>query len=316
MQSLIVPIVSLALLLGSANGQNTTFHAGTSEVAVNPEVLENGHSVANLQQFDFLLFDEDQPQRTTYFGHESVPLDLVLLLDTSGSVQKYLREIGAIANQALRMLHPEDRVAVMTFSRDMRIEQTFTSNRNEISQAIEAAATDSPAGSGTRIYAALTSAARYLGQTSAGVRRRAILIITDNDGMSYDVHQNDALRALFNAGITLDAIAVGRHPHPPAPRPGSIINPDFAFDDVLPVTDQTGGESIVTTKPKESLSGMLARLRDRYLLIYSAPSDAIPGSFRRIRVELAPAARQAHPHATINVRRGYYVNGPEQAGRE
>ena len=69
-------------------------------------------------------------------------------------------------------------------------------------------------------------------------------------------------------------------------------------------------------KPKENLSGMLARLRDRYLLIYSAPPDATAGSFRRIRVELAPAAKEAHPHAIVTARRGYYVNGPEQVGRE
>jgi hypothetical protein len=150
------------------------------------------------------------------------------------------------------------------------------------------------------------------GQTTSEVRRRAILIVTDNNGMSYDVHQDHALRSLLDAAVTFDSIVVGRHPHPPAPRPGAVINPDFAFDDVFPLTEQTGGEAVVTTKPKENLGGMLARLRERYLLMYPVPANAVPDTFRRIRVELAPAAKKKHPRATVHTRGGYYVPGSEE----
>jgi VWFA-related protein len=318
MRLLLVSILSLGLAWQTAIvAQTPTFRAGVANVSVNPEVLDKGRPVGNLQQSDFLLFDEGQLQQAVYFGRESVPLDLILLLDVSGSVRKYLRDIAAIAVQALSRLESNDRVAVMTFSRTTWIEQAFTSNPEEVSEAIQKSATEPPQGSGTRIYAAVTSAARYLqAQKTADVRRRAILIITDNNGMSYDVHQEQALRALFDAAVTFDSIVVGRHPHPPAPRPGSVINPDFAFDDVFPLTEQTGGEAIVTTKPKQSLGGMLARLRERYLLIYAVPANAVPGSFRRIRVELAPAARKRHPRASVHARGGYYVNGREERGRE
>lgn len=293
--------------------QTPTFRTGVTDVSVNPEVLDKGRPVQNLVQADFLLFDEDQLQHAVYFGRESVPLDLVLLLDVSGSVRKYLRDVAAIAAQALKQLQPSDRVAVMTFSRRTWIEQAFTANAEEVSEAIQKSATKPPQGSGTRIYAAITSAARYLReQKTNDVRRRAILMITDNNGMSYDVHQGQALRSLFDAAVTFDSIVVGRHPHPPAPQPGSVINPDFAFDDVFPLAEQTGGEAIVTTKPRESLGGMLARLRERYLLVYPVPQNAIPGSFRRIRVELAPSAKKKYPRATVRARGGYYVNSPEE----
>jgi VWFA-related protein len=293
--------------------QTPIFRAGVTNVSVNPEVLEKGRPVGNLEQSDFLLFDEDQLQQAVYFGRESVPLDLVLLLDVSGSVRKYLRDIAAIAVQALSRLEPNDRVAVMTFSRRTWIEQAFTSDPQEVSEAIKKSANEPPPGSGTRIYATVASAARYLqAQKGTDVRRRAILIITDNNGMSYDVHQDHALRSLFDAAVTFDSIVVGHHPHPPAPRPGTVINPDFAFDDVFPLTEQTGGEAVVTTKPKESLGGMLARLRERYLLMYPVPANAIPGTFRRIRVELSPAAKKKNPRATVRARSGYYVRGPEE----
>lgn len=315
MRLLIVSILSLALLWALSGpagcfAQTATFEANASDVAVNPEVLDKGHPVRNLQQSDFLLFDEERPVEAAYFGHDSVPLDLVLLVDVSGSVQKYLRDIAAIAVEALRRLEANDRVAVMTFSRTTWIEQAFTNSREEISEAISKSASDAPQGSGTRIYAAAAAAARYLAEEKGtGVRRRAILIITDNSGMSYDVHREQALRALFDAAVTFDAIVVGRHPHPPAPRPGSVINPDFAYDDVFPLADQTGGETVVTNKPRESLGEMVARLRERYLLTYPVPKGAVPDRFRRIRVDLSADARKRYPRAVIHARGGYYVKG-------
>jgi VWFA-related protein len=314
MRFLLVSILSLPMLWPAhIAAQTPTFRTGVTDVSVNPEVLDRGRPVRNLLQSDFLLFDEGQLQQAVYFGRESVPLDLVLLLDVSGSVRKYLRDVAAIATEALKQLQPNDRVAVMTFSRRTWIEQAFTTDAEEVSEAIQKSATEPPQGAGTRIYAAITSAASYLrAQKTSEVRRRAILMITDNNGMSYDVHQDQALRSLFDAAVTFDSIVVGRHPHPPAPEPGSVINPDFAFDDVFPLTEQTGGEAIVTTKPKDSLAGMLARLRERYLLVYPVPQNASAGSFRRIRVELAPSTKKKYPRAAVHARGGYYVSGPEE----
>ncbi len=297
---------------GNAPLQEPTFQASVTNVEVSPEVLENGQPVRNLVQSDFLLYDENQPQPISYFAHESAPLDLVLLLDVSGSVRKYLREVAVIAGTALAQLQPNDQSSVMLFSRNTWVEQPFTNDHATISEAIRKAGSEEPPGSGTRIYAAAQNAARFLqDQPQNGIRRRAILMITDNDAMSYDVHQDQALRALLDNSITFDAIVVGPHPHPPAPRNGSgSINPNFAFDDVFPLAQQTGGEAVATNKPKDNLAEMLGRLRERYLLVYAAPSGLPLHSFRRIRVELSPTARRNHPRATVRARDGYYVNGP------
>jgi VWFA-related protein len=316
------PVLVSILLLGAVchcasssrfSAQEPTFRVGVTDIQLNPEVLEAGRPVENLQQSEFLLFDEDQPQSILYFARESVPLDLVLLLDVSGSVQKYFRAIAGIASEALSSLKPEDRVAVMLFSRDVWIEQSFTSDHAEISDAIGKAAGEAPPGSGTRIYAAVRSAVRYLAaQQPDEIRRRAILILTDNDAMSYDVHREEVLRSLYSGAVTFDAIVVGRHPHPPAARSGAAVNPDFAFDDVFPLADQTGGEAIATTKPNENLSAMLKRIRDRYVIAYHPPADAVPDSFHHVRVELGSKARKNHPHAVVRCRAGYYVSGSAQ----
>jgi VWFA-related protein len=321
MRPFLVSIVSLGVLLTPAacpqaagkSGQGATFGISVTDVQVDPEVVDGHVQVEGLTKADFVIFDEGVPQPITYFGHESVPLDLVLLLDMSGSVQKYLQRIADIAASALGRLQAQDQVAVMLFGRNTWIERAFTNDHDEIAAALDMkSAREAPVGSGTRIYAGVQAAARYLSSRDVEpLRRRAILIVTDNDGVSYDVHKDDAVRALYAAKTGLDAIVVGRHPHPPVSKGGAPVNPDFAFDDVFALADETGSQAIATSKPAEKLGEMLTRIRNRYFLIYRLPADASPGSYRHIRVDLSETARKRYPHAAVRSRGGYYVNREE-----
>lgn len=329
MRPFLVSILSFALLLiplarpqagekpkpalSSGLTSGPTFGISVTDIQVDPEVLEGHTPLRGLAKDDFIVFDENARQPITYFGQESVPLDLVLLLDMSGSVQKHLQQIADIASSALDRLQPEDQVAVMLFGRNTWIAQAFTNQHEDIAAAIDMkSAGEAPVGSGTRIFAAVKAAAQYIAsQEPAPLRRRAILIVTDNDGMSYDVHKGATVRALYDAKAGLDAIVVGRHPHPPVPKHGAAINPDFAFDDVFPLAEETGGEVIATSKPAQDLGDMLTRIRDRYFLVYPLPPGASPGSYRHIRVEVSQTARKKHPHAIVRARGGYYVNREE-----
>jgi hypothetical protein len=82
--------------------QIPTYHASVADVQVDAEVVDGRRQIDGLMQQDFVILDENKPRQIVYFGHSSVPLELVLLLDVSGSVQKYLKDIAAIATSALR----------------------------------------------------------------------------------------------------------------------------------------------------------------------------------------------------------------------
>jgi hypothetical protein len=55
---------------------------------------------------------------------------------------------------------------------------------------------------------------------------------------------------------------------------------------------------------------MIERIRSRYFIQYPAP-PAEAGVFRKIRVELSPAAQRRHPDATIHARAGYYATASQ-----
>lgn len=282
------------------------FRAGAASVKVDVQVTDkSGHPVPGLQARDFRIFDEGQAQTIAYFGQESEPLDILLLLDVSGSMHKFLEEMGANARSALGQLHAGDRVGVMLFAWKTDLRRPFTADFGAVEQEIRGAVRNRPGGDGTQINAALIAAAKYFGEQPAK-GRRAVLMVTDNQGLNYQVPDEDVVRALYKSDAVLNAIVIGKLKRPQRVKPGQYVNPDFTPADVPGISAQTGGEVAEAAKGGESFRQMIERIRARYSIQYNAPA-AGAGEFRRIRVELTPEARRLHPDATIHARAGYYA---------
>ena len=64
-----------------------TFRAGVDAVAVDVLVTRNGRPVVGLTADDFTVLDNDVPQQIELVLLEDVPITLLLVLDTSGSVR-------------------------------------------------------------------------------------------------------------------------------------------------------------------------------------------------------------------------------------
>jgi VWFA-related protein len=283
------------------------FRAGVALVKVDAQVTDkNGRAIAGLAQDDFQVFDEGQPQAIAHFGRESEPLDLLLLLDVSGSMRRFLEEMAANARAALAQLHEGDRVGVMFFARRQETKQPLTDAIASAEAAIRDAAKKQDLGAGTTINESVIAAAKYLrGEPQKG--RRAVLIVTDNEGLNYQTPDELVLRELYGADAVLNALVSGggRRKDPLA---GRDTNPDFTPPDVFKLAEQTGGEAVESRRAKEAFHAMIDRIRSRYSLQYHAP-DAQPGAFRRVRVELTAAARKRYPDAMVKARAGYYAPG-------
>ena len=311
----IIAMLAVALAAGQhsrAQQAAPTFHANVTDVRVDVEVREGKRPVMGLDKGDFMVWDEGALQPLVYCGQEAVGVDLVLVLDVSGSVHRLLGKIAAIGRRALEELHENDRVAVMAFSRVSTLVQPLTGDHGQVEAALTLAGEGMSLGSGTRINSAVIDAARYLKKTRSenssfkGPRRQAILIITDNSGLSFFGSSRRAVQDLFEADATLSAIVVGRHPHPEKFK--NLKDLDFELDDVFMLADETGGDAETASGDlQERLRGMIADIRNRYSLAYHAPA-AKAGTLRRIKVDLSAEARKAHPLAKLQARSGYYVN--------
>lgn len=295
------PLAILAALAAAAQ-EAPTFRSGVTLVRVDAQVVgRNGRILTGLTKDDFRVFDEGQAAAITHFGREAESLDLLLLLDVSGSMSRSLKILAAAARGALKQLHAGDRVAVMLFARRAELREEFTSDFDGVAEWMRDAVEDKSLGSGTAINAAIVAAAAHLGRQPAR-GRRAVLIVTDNVGLNYQVTDDDVARALHNSDAVLNAIVAGRLGHPAPPGRPRGPNPDFTPPDVEGLAQRSGGEAFEAGKIGDTFEQMVERIRARYSIQYVAPEPGA-AAFRRIRVEVNRA------NAIVRARAGYYPAG-------
>ncbi len=272
-----------------------------TQIRVDVQVVENNRPVLGLTKNDFVVYDEGAPQPLVYFGRESEPITVLLLMDVSGSMRRFLEQVGRTARQALGQLQSQDRAGVMVFSKGTQIFHAFSNRFTEAAREIEVAVLDAKMPAGTAIYAALRDAATLF-QRDSQVGRRAVLMLTDGAGLNYLTTEDDTVRALSAANVVMNAIVVG---NARAVRAVPGGNPDFTPSDVFAVAARTGGEAVHSERADQAFTEMIGRLRSRYSLAFALPEEARPGQFRRLRVELSGPARSRHPRAQIRARAGY-----------
>jgi VWFA-related protein len=146
----------------TAQDSNTpVFKAGVSDVRVDVQVTEGKNLVKGLSKDDFVVTDENEPQAVVSFSHGEERLNIILLLDISGSMQKYIEEIAQTARETLEHLRPGDRVAIMVFARTSAVHQGFSDNLAETARQI-ASAVKVDVGSRTLLNSAVIGAAHYI----------------------------------------------------------------------------------------------------------------------------------------------------------
>lgn len=281
------------------------FRSGASLVRIDVQVLDAGKPVVGLSRADFVVRDEGSERPIEHYGRESEPLELMLLLDVSGSMGKLLGEMASVANRALGLLGPQDRVGVALFARRSRVSLEPAAERTSAARALREAPFEKDLGAGTSINDALLETAAWWKARPLFTGCRAIIILTDNGGVHFRVPDESVIQALSGLDVVLDAIVPPSAKPPAAPAPSG--NPDFTPADVFRLAEATGGEVLRASGPGARFPEMIERLRARYSLVIK-PSPGKPGAFHRLEVSLTSEARKRYPKAEIRARAGYWAD--------
>ena len=98
-----------------------TFRSGVDAVTVDVLVTRDGQPVTGLTADDFIVLDNDVPQQIDLVMLDEVPITLLLVLDTSGSVgDAPLTQLLAAVGVTSEALRSDDRVGLVTFSDKLR----------------------------------------------------------------------------------------------------------------------------------------------------------------------------------------------------
>lgn len=112
-RALLVVVLSGSTAAGSAD---QTFRTGADGVSVNVSVRLRSQPIVNLTAADFELADNGVRQTITSVSLGSIPVDLTVVLDTSGSViGKAFEQLTEDVRRIVGMLRPEDRLRILTF---------------------------------------------------------------------------------------------------------------------------------------------------------------------------------------------------------
>jgi VWFA-related protein len=276
-----------------ASGGTPEFRAGITLVKAETTVFDKQTKapVRGLAREDFVVFDGGQARPIEDFGSDSGPLDLLLLLDVSGSMREALPKLAIAAHTALESLDAGDRAGVMAFGARCALTQPLTNDFAAVKAGILRMFV-ARVGEDTDISQAVRDAARYMA-ASAGPAKRAILIMTDNM-QETPIPDDEVERALFDADAVLDAVVIR----------GLLPTPHIVHPGVLRFAPTTGGEVIEGNHPGPLVAEMIERIRSRYS-IHFRPVQTQSNRPRRIRVDLAPAARRRYPNAVVRARGSY-----------
>jgi VWFA-related protein len=280
--------------------EQAPFRTGVALVRLDAEVTDHGQPVEDLIKEDFRVTDDGEPREIVHFGHDEEPLDVILLFDTSRSMQPLVERIVQTANAALAELRSGDRVAVMAFSRGSDLLLDFTADLDVVRAAIRRVL-DRPFIPSSELQRAIDHGARHFLKEPRTNRRRAILAITDGLGNG---RAGDAVENLWNADAVVSGMIVRNAGMTVLFR---TLRPDTLFSGGMGgIAGDTGGEGVKFDDAGEGLRQMIHRLRRRYTLAYAMP-DAAPGQRRTINVELAGDAARRYRQPRIRARTGYIV---------
>ncbi|MGD0100630.1 MAG: VWA domain-containing protein [Acidobacteriota bacterium] len=319
----LVCMISIFLLFGfsaerkpkkSAEDDQTTIRASVDMVSL-PAVVTNkdGKRITDLTKDDFRVYENGIQQEIAGFAATDEPVDVALLLDTSGSTEHELARIQNAAIEFVHQLHPDDEVAVISFADEVTLQEDFTIDRNKNEYGIK----KTRSGGSTAEYEAVWLA---LEEVLKPIRERtALVLFTDGvDTCSRKASQKETLDLARETRATVYPVYYDTQPdlyrrrpmlggggYPPGQTPPIIIAPQppvyggpggpgsssseyiFGREYLKKLAENSGG---LMFDGKQDLSYAFAEiareLGSQYSIGYYSSNNKHDGKFRKVEVKV------------------------------
>ena len=262
-----------------------TFKSRVDSVRLDALVVANRQPVLGLSADDFEVRDNGVLQKVTLLGTGSLPLDVILVLDMSGSLPaERLEALRAAAGTLLAALESDDRAALATFSYEIHRAQALTSDFASVRRGLERV---KPSG-GTALVDAMYAA---IGMNDPGERRGLMIVFSDGIDTASWLQPTAVIGAAQRSEITIYAVSTAMPAHTPAL--------------LREVTEETGGKllEVDSASLATAFTRVLNEFRQRYVLSYTLPGTAAEGWHRiEVRVKKRNAVVKARPGYRIGRR--------------
>ena len=297
--------IALCTAAGALAAQQRQIFRATGNIVTVEVMVRDGNKLATgLTPEDFELSDNGVRQTVELLDIESLPIDLTLIVDTSGSVEAMINELRLYVRQSADVLRIDDRIRIVTFS----------------GQVVDALPLQTPpmdvpvdkivADGGTSIYDAIMSG---LMRTRLSDRRQILVCFTDGIETASAVSADALLEVAKRSDSVLYVFLVKRVIGFPLgtnydDTRGYWLsrmewNTPASSDPLSRIAAATGGSSTeVAVRPQLPgiLRATLEDFRASYVIRYR-PTNVEPGGWHEITVRV-PKVRQSR----VQARSGYF----------
>jgi VWFA-related protein len=245
-----------------------------------------GHFVKGLKPQDVELLEDGVKQDLTYFkeaagGDEKIPLSVVMVLDTSGSMKRNMRFVQQAATTFVQKLQDVDQALVVSFNESIKGSAEFTDDSDRLDQFVDGL----QAWGGTSLYDAIHYS---LGRVRDRPGRKALVVFTDGDDTTSHLTAQEVIDYARAIEATIYCVGIDSASH------GFLRK----------IAVETGGEAFFPDRVAE-LSRVFAsiseELHNHYALAYT-PKRPADNAFRAIQLRV-PGKKDIE----VRVRKGYFA---------
>ena len=295
-------ILSVLILCSAAASlaQTPRFTTGVAAVRVDVLVTAGGRPVAGLTRADFDLRDNGVAQIVTDVSAETLPLNLISVLDLSGSVTGApLANLKDGLTALIDALAPADRAALVTFSERIELPTPLTGDKALLRRLVAGV----KSGGKTSVIDA-TFAGLALREADDG--RTLLLLFSDGRDTSSWLTARTVLEAARRSDVVVYPVSVRMTNSLNMQVTGGHARDDEGLRLLDAFADDTGGRMFYAEGEgglRKTFLDVLAEFRQRYVLSYT-PAKVPADGWHTIEVKLRGRSGQ------VKARRGYFAAAP------
>ena len=158
-----------------------------------------GHYIPGLKKENFTVYQDGVKQNIAFFATYDEPLNIALLLDTSGSTENVSKEIKNAAKDFIKLLNPKDQCLIATFDSQVKILNPLTANHQTLKNSLDKI--KSADLGGTLMFRAVEQVAQNSFVNVQG--RKVIVLLTDGKDFGSAVTKDELLSQLEESDILI-----------------------------------------------------------------------------------------------------------------
>lgn len=277
-------------------------HLAAAQVTVDVSVLSvTGDPVKGLSAADFEIYSDGRPVPITSCTPGPAPLNVVLLVDASGSMRWQMREEDVkddVKDGFVPAVKTIDRVRIGSIGSQNYLSPSFTSNPQELKRAADRALDgyrnfQSPSPVWDAVYAAVETLSSVEG-------RRAIVLLSDGRATANRRSMEEVAEYAARFGVLINVGGEDSEHYIRQSQTEAVIVRAGAA--MKAISELTGGFQMKeTANVREFFAGTLELMRHMYTLTFEAPVQ--DGDFHPLEVRVKRA------DGTIRARQVYKAPG-------